>query len=137
MHSAHLINELINWAKQRQDIVAVAIVGSHASGTALPDSDIDVMVLCDSPQTLLQEQDWRARFGTVVRTETETWGVLKTMRTFYQGGAEVEFNLAPTSWALVPIDSGTWEVISGGIKILHDPQGILAKAVAVVANKID
>ena len=135
MHSARLFDNLIDWAKQREDVVAIAIVGSHARGAARPDSDFDVMVLCGSPQTLLHDQDWRARFGIVVRTETETWEILDTLRTFYQDGAGVEFNLAPPSWAAIPIDSGTREVISGGIKILHDPRSILAKAVAVVAHK--
>ena len=136
MRLARLIDDLINWAKQREDIVAIAIVGSHASGRARPDSDFDVMLLCDSPQTLLQDQDWRARFGAVVRTKTETWGVLGTLRTFYQDGAEVEFNLVSPSWAAIPIEAGTREVISGGIKILHDPRGILTKAVAI-ADKAD
>jgi predicted nucleotidyltransferase len=37
------------WASARPDIHAAALVGSHARGTAKPDSDIDIVLLVDDP----------------------------------------------------------------------------------------
>jgi hypothetical protein len=41
------------WAAARTDIVGVAVVGSHARGTSRTDSDLDLVILCTVPATLL------------------------------------------------------------------------------------
>ena len=38
-----IVQVVLVWAKAQPKIRAVALVGSHARGTARPDSDIDVM----------------------------------------------------------------------------------------------
>ena len=44
-HHARILEVIIGWAKVYQDIRRVALVGSHARGTARLDSDIDLVVL--------------------------------------------------------------------------------------------
>ncbi len=49
-----------------------------------------------------------------------------------QNPLEVEFGLTSTEWASVPVDPGPHEVVSAGMKILHDPESLfeqLEKAV--------
>jgi Nucleotidyltransferase domain len=41
-HLARIVEVIIGWAKVHQDIRGVALVGSHARGTAGLDSDIDL-----------------------------------------------------------------------------------------------
>lgn len=40
-----IIGKIVDWAKEQPTVQAVALVGSHARGTAQADSDIDIVVL--------------------------------------------------------------------------------------------
>ena len=43
-------------------------------------------------------------------------------------GLEVEFGVAPPSWAATdPVDEGTRRVVTDGALVLYDPKGILAR----------
>lgn len=130
-----LFSKITAWAARRDDIAAICIVGSHARGTARPDSDVDAVFLCDNPKELLIEKGWREIFGDIDRTLTEDWGAVQSLRTFYRDGMEVEFGITSSAWASIPVDPGTLEVVSDGMKILHDPRGLLKALGAKVANK--
>lgn len=130
----YLFKDISHWAEQRCEIAAVCVVGSHARGTARPDSDVDFVILCDTPSTLLADQSWRDKFGIVVRSEIEDWGALQALRTFYQSGVEIEFGITSISWASLPVDPGTQEVVSDGMKILYDPRGVLRELQAAVVK---
>jgi hypothetical protein len=64
-------------------------------------------------------------FGGVAACREEDWGKVTSLRVFYQGGLEVEYGFALPGWAGVPVDPGTSRVVSGGMKVLYDPQAIL------------
>jgi predicted nucleotidyltransferase len=53
-----LISELTNILKQKfsKDLLSVVLFGSRVKGNFTTTSDIDVLVVCESP-----ENDWRAR----------------------------------------------------------------------------
>jgi predicted nucleotidyltransferase len=53
-----ILRVVLAWATAQPKIRAVALVGSHARGTAGPDSDIDLMLLATDPETGLKQ-----RFG--------------------------------------------------------------------------
>ena len=128
MRISRLLDEATAWASERPDVVGLALVGSHARGTARSDSDVDLILLCTDPNSMLDHRDWPARFGKVRDVEFEDYGALRSLRAFYQDGLEVEFGLAAPAWARVPLDSGTQQVIAGGIRILYDPGGLLGDA---------
>jgi predicted nucleotidyltransferase len=48
--------ELRQWAAERCDILALAVIGSHARGTARPDSDVDVVIIVDDPAKYWESQ---------------------------------------------------------------------------------
>ena len=83
------------------------------------------MILTTSIEKYFRSEMWASLFGGVEKTEVENWGVVETLRCFYKGGLELEFNFAPPSWAGVPVDAGTRRVVSDGMQILSDPQDIL------------
>ncbi|MBN1315772.1 MAG: nucleotidyltransferase domain-containing protein, partial [Anaerolineales bacterium] len=39
------LSAVVTWASAKPDIVAVALVGSHARGTSGPGSDVDLVIL--------------------------------------------------------------------------------------------
>jgi len=118
------LDEIATWAAAQPDMVGVALVGSHASGAVTPESDVDVMILTTRVEKYFQSEAWVSLFGQVGKTEAEHWGVVETLRCFYKGGLELEFNFASPNWAGVPVDAGTRWVVSDGMQILFDPQDV-------------
>ena len=128
MEMVGLLEAVTRWARDREDVVGLALVGSHARGLARPDSDVDLAVLSKDPSSLINDQSWTANFGNTREIKTEQYGPMWSVRVFYEHGPEVEFGLADPSWAQVPLDPGTQRVISDGIRILFDPAGVLRAA---------
>jgi predicted nucleotidyltransferase len=123
------LSAFVQWASAQPDIVAVALVGSHARGTAKPTSDVDLVILSTCPERYLQATEWATRFGQVAREAIENWGKVTSLRVWYESGDEVEFGITTPEWVAQPIDEGTWRVISAGMRVLFDPHGLLAGAV--------
>jgi predicted nucleotidyltransferase len=124
---AALLRSVAAWAEERSDVVGVALVGSYARDTAKASSDIDLVILSDSPADLLGG-GWLARFGDVDSSSVEDYGAVKSRRVFYRNGLEIEFGVAARSWASVPVDADTRRVLTGGVKVLYDPKKLLRAA---------
>lgn len=124
------LSAVVQWASAQLDIVAVALVGSYARGTARPTSDVDLVILTSCPQQYLQTTGWAATFGPTAKLAIEDWGKVTSLRVWYEGGKEVEFGITTPEWIAHPIDEGTRKVISDGIKILFDRHGYLADAIS-------
>ena len=121
---ASRLEPFILWASEEPAIIAVALVGSHARGTATEKSDIDLIILASSYTSYLKDHAWLSRFGDVERSTNEQWGRVDSVRAFYENGVEIEFGFATLSWVEVPLDSGTRQVVQAGFKILFDPKGV-------------
>ena len=126
------LEAVTDWAARRHDVCGLALVGSRARGTAMPESDVDLVILCREPATLLRDEGWTSRFGEVATRCREQYGVITSIRVVYRDGIEAEFGIADASWASIPLDSGTFRVIAGGMRILHDPNGLLKAALDAI-----
>ena len=114
------------WAASRDDIAAVALVGSYARGTASVDSDIDLVILTAHPEGYIQDTTWVGLFGEVARQQVEDWGKVTSLRVWYADGREVEFGITTPDWIAEPLDEGTAQAIAGGIKLLFERDGMLS-----------
>jgi predicted nucleotidyltransferase len=116
------------WARGRDDVHGVLLVGSYARGTEREDSDLDLVVLVESKSPYLEDSRWLEGLGQATSLEREEWGVLSSLRLVLASGLEMEIGLVAASWASIsPIDSGTRQVLKGGARILHDPKARLAE----------
>jgi len=115
------------WAGLQSDIESVALVGSYAREAATKDSDVDLVILTADPDKYLLDKSWVSTLGEPERYQDEEYGKLTSVRVFYGSGLEVEFGFAAPDWARAPIDVGTKRVVSGGIKVLYDPHGSIAR----------
>jgi predicted nucleotidyltransferase len=122
-----------DWAAHQPTIAAVALVGSHARGAARPDSDIDLVLLCEELHAFLADTSWIHRFGEVRTCHTEDWGMVTSLRVHYRESVEVEFGLTTLAWAAFPVDPGTRHVVSHGMRILWDREGLLGRLREVVS----
>ena len=121
------LDRVTDWAVHQPTIAGVALVGSYARGAARPDSDIDMVLLCTEPRGFLTETSWIHRFGEVRTCHTEEWGAVTSLRVYYTDGLEVEFGMTTLAWAVLPVDPGTQHVVSHGMCILWDREGVLGR----------
>lgn len=119
------LDMFISWARQQPDVDAVALVGSYARGAATKDSDVDLVILSSTHLRYFADQQWLSLFGEVRTAQTEDWGNVQALRVTYETGCEIEYGFAAPSWAGVPLDPGTKQVVNAGMKILFDPKGKL------------
>lgn len=126
-----LLELLARWARRRPDIRALALVGSRARGAPRPGSDVDLVLLTDEPALYTDAEGWVRELGGAGVVKTDSWGVLTERRFVLPSGLEVEVDVGPPSWAAVaPLDEGTRRVAAGGLRALHDPDGLLARLIA-------
>jgi predicted nucleotidyltransferase len=126
---------VVRWARQRADIVGVALVGSWARSQARMHSDIDFVLLTPSKDRYVVEDEWAAEAVSQSADiiTTEEWGPLTERRVRLPSGLEIEFGFAPPSWAATaPVDPGTARVVRQGCLPLLDPVGLLARLMAAV-----
>ena len=68
------------WAARRDDVYALALVGSYARGDARPDSDIDVVLIVADPARYLTDTSWVSAFGSETTCAVEDWGTMTSVR---------------------------------------------------------
>lgn len=116
---------------------ALALVGSWAVGTPRADSDVDVVLLTDSPSVYIEHDDWVAKVGGTRIVRTAAWGVITERRFALPSGLEVELGVGSPTWAAVtPVDEGTRRVVCHSMRALHDPDGLLAGLAAACGPQI-
>lgn len=126
---SRLLTSVAEWAASQSDVRAVALVGSHARGTAGSDSDVDLVVVVDDLVRRLHDQTWVAHFGDAASVTHEDWGLVQSLRVTYADGREVEFGLTTAGWAEPPLEAGTVRVIRDGLRVVFDPDGLLGGAI--------
>ena len=129
MNVSAFLKAVGRWARTQPDIEAVALVGSYARDAATESSDVDLVILTSGVDRYLRDRSWVSLFGEAGECREEDYGRVTSVRVFYRGGLEVEYGFTTPYWAEVPIDEGTLRVITDGMKVLHDPRGLLAALV--------
>jgi len=114
------------WASSQTDVVAVALLGSFARGTAKETSDLDLLLLVYDIQARINDRRWVEDFGGIERSQLERWGDVTSIRVSFKGFMEVEFALATPDWANAPVDARTRAVVENGFRALLDKQNCFA-----------
>jgi hypothetical protein len=131
-----LLARAVAWAGQRPDIRGLALVGAWPAGDARADAEVDLVVLTSHPDRYL-DHDWTAALGATRVLGRQTGGQLRQRRLLLEGDLELEVGLVEPAWAATdPVDPQTRQVVSHGLRILHDPDGRLA-ALALAATEAE
>lgn len=115
------------WAAAQEDVVGLAVVGSWAHGTATIDSDLDLVLLTENQRRFVERDEWTRDFGAVGSLRTIQRGVMVERRLAMFSGLELDVVIGLPTWASrEPLDPGTERVVRDGLRILHDPDSVLA-----------
>ena len=121
------LDSFVEWASAREDVQALALVGSYARDEARDDSDIDFVILTSQPEKYLEDLNWMEHFGQVEKYQTEDYGKLTSVRVWYQNGMEVEYGFTTPDWAAPPLDAGAQRVLRDGMKVLFEQGNLLSQ----------
>ena len=131
-----IVSAATGWAIERDDICAMALVGSWARGNPRRDSDIDLLLLSDRALEYRRCRKWLTEidFGgagyLLQSSQSAIYGAVWSRHINLLPAAEVELTFAECSWARTdPVDGGTRGVVQNGFRIIFDKAGILAKLV--------
>lgn len=113
-------NELKEYARNTSHIEGIIIVGSYARGTNKEDSDLDIIIITSNKAGMIANQGFTQDFGKVYKQQTEYYGACTSIRVWYEDEKEVEFGIVEPSWISMPLDTGTYKVLSDGYKIIID-----------------
>jgi predicted nucleotidyltransferase len=131
-----VLGRVTEWAARREDVRALALVGSWARGRARVDSDIDLVLLVDEPERYSERDEWAAELGADEVSRRREWGAITEHRLVLATTIQLDLGIGPASWAATdPVDSGTYGVVRDGMRVLHDPDGVLAALKAEVRRR--
>lgn len=121
----YLVNKVVAraaaWAVRQPDVRACIVVGSYAYGRPRMASDVDLVILSETPRRHLDNLDFISEIaprGRLVRSVQ--WGPMHERRVRLPGGLLVEFGITAPGWAAVPLDARTAKVLTDGCKVLTD-----------------
>jgi aminoglycoside 6-adenylyltransferase len=129
MDAQILLGAVATWGRQRPDVQAVLLVGSHAR-TELPAdrwSDIDLVMVVDDPAPYAASQDWLGAFGQPLLTflEPTAVGGFMERRVLFAAGQEVDFSLLPLAAAAHLTERAEiTAVLMRGFRVLVDKLGL-------------
>lgn len=125
---------LAPWARTREDVESVILVGSYARGAERVDSDIDVVLLVSDVKLLLANDAWLdALVPGATEVRREKWGPVTERRMLLPSGLIVEFGITTAAWAALPLDAGTAHVLGDGARVIYDPLDIAATALNAIS----
>lgn len=134
-----LIGALKAWSATEPRVKGVALVGSWANGRAHAESDVDVVCLVSEPERFRADSSWMGAIDWKVAGLTAghwsdcDYGRACSRHLTFDGGAEVEMSFVAPDWASPdPVDPGTRRVACDGMRVVHDPAGLLGKLIAVL-----
>jgi aminoglycoside 6-adenylyltransferase len=132
-----LATAVADWASEREDVAALVVVGSQARDDVPADrwSDLDLILLLDSPSRYTDDATWTSEFGNPVVTFLEaTMDGHWERRVLYETGEDVDFVLFPAAVAerIEAIELAA-ALLARGYRVLLDRIGVeerLARAAA-------
>jgi len=126
-----------DWAREREDVCALLVVGSQARATVPADrwSDLDIVLIVDDPERYAEDPSWVREFGQPVLTFLEDTPVgQRERRVLYETGEDVDFPLFPvTALELLEQSENAAHLLARGYRVLVDRIALAERLARVAA----
>jgi aminoglycoside 6-adenylyltransferase len=120
--------EICAWAKERDDVQALVVIGSRARTSYPADawSDLDLILFVTNPEAFSKDAAWLSQFGEIWLQTSKMTGIGDPeWLVLYAEGLKVDFLLAPVTGSLVEMLYGPKYlfVTRRGVRVLLNKQG--------------
>lgn len=120
------IEDFMRWATKRKDIRATALVGSYAREELEKDSDVDLVIITETPQKYITNTEWARVFGKPITKKVEEYGKLTSLRIWYENGLEIEYGFTTRDW-IQSLSEDEMELITeDGLRVLFEKEKLLS-----------
>ena len=127
-----------DWAREREDVRALLVVGSQARANVPADrwSDLDIVLIVDDPEPYAEDPSWVHEFGQPVLTFLEDTPVgQRERRVLYETGEDVDFPLFPvTALELLEQSENAVNLLARGYRLLVDRIGLAERLARLAAG---
>ena len=129
-----LLSALTSWSTVHPSIDGLALVGSWSSARDHAECDVDLVCLVDNPELFRAEHGWMGDIdwpsaGLAIKGWTDVdSGCGRARHLTFDGGEEVQVAFVDRAWVKTdPVDPITRRIAGEGLRVLHDPQGLLGR----------
>jgi len=134
-----LMRRFCEWAKGREDVRAVFVIGSRARVDHPADewADLDVVVVTTSPEFYVSRTDWLCNVGEFLLTFVEPTAAAdeKERRVLFEGMLDVDFAIFPYEKAVMFLRGGGSQegavqlsnALGRGMRVLLDKDEVFTK----------
>jgi predicted nucleotidyltransferase len=120
------IEDFMRWATKRRDIRAAALVGSYAREELEKDSDVDLVIITETPQKYISNTEWTRVFGKPITKKVEKYGKLTSLRIWYENGLEIEYGFATREWIEKVSENDLKQITNDGLRVLFEKEKLLS-----------
>ncbi|MGD9805981.1 MAG: hypothetical protein AB7E81_08685 [Hyphomicrobiaceae bacterium] len=129
------LSTLKAWAGNNQRVKGLALVGSWgADDRDRAEADADIVLIVDEPDHFRAQSawmgdiDWGAAGLGGGRWSECDYGPICSRHFKFDDGPEIEVSIVGAQWAAVdPIHPVTRRVTGNGMRVVHDPDGLLGR----------
>lgn len=120
------IEDFMRWATKRKDIRAAALVGSYAREELDKDSDVDLVIITETPQKYTSDTEWIRVFGKPITKKIEKYEKLTSLRIWYENGLEIEYGFTNREWIQSLSKDELKQVTNDGLRVLFEKETLLS-----------
>jgi aminoglycoside 6-adenylyltransferase len=122
----NIYTNVLDWAKANENVLAVVITGSYATGKVDNFSDYDIELIVRNPEILMNTDEWIHSFGKVWLIQSFAENQQHPTRlVFYENAAKVDFTLANENRIHDMIEHGLDNLYQQGYAIALDKTEII------------
>jgi hypothetical protein len=134
-----LVTALKDWSRKSSRVKGAALLGSWPGEKHHAEADVDIVLIVDDPARYRAESNWMTEIDwPAAGLDQGHWSECDYGRACsrhfkFHDGAEVEVSFVDPTWASVdPIDPSTRRIAASGMRVIHDPNGLLGRLIAVL-----
>ena len=137
------INNLLNYAKQNNDIIAMILIGSYSRKEKPADnySDLDLIMCTTDPDKYTNNMNWLNNFGKIICVFIEPFfDGQKEIRVLYEDSRDIDIPIQSfNSEQFINFfkNSDVLTILNNGFNVIYDKTKTIEKKIRISLNKLE